>query len=506
MAGLKCESAVRSPLVNRKFWKSLYGFLIFLIVTSSVLSGCQKMDFASRYSENTQLKEWFQKSSGAFVGAIRFNGGNIRATGNGKIKAEIPVVGKWAFNLAKAGKSKNLSWIEVPLHFEDSKQAMVENISIGANGLEADFTKTYLIVYTDSRKGDTNYIVKMLSARLPVESNMKKRALSTTPIREIFYSASGSILADYDVLGNERKRYKTSMPGSQGSRLVEKKALTCTVTSTKYSECTVDANYNSVCTFYTVSLTRCVYSGDGDPNGNYTNNAFLEEGLGSGGGGSEFEEVKLQNQKFIDSLNGYPCAQNVLASVGNLEDEISILIRNAFMVDPKIKLQFGVDSTLIGSATNGHTGTSFYDSDGNRTFFVFLNPDILQFATTEFIYSVFIHEGLHAWFDYERRRIGDQLFKERYPNVIEFKDSGERDHHYFSTIFINSIKNSILAFNPNLDAITARGLSWRGLHETAAYLVLPPDSQNIYSQIWWRERNTRDIQSYGTYKGKKCTY
>ncbi len=479
------------------------------LISSSLFLACQKrFEVASETRAVADskmvnaLKDTLKVASSVFQ-----PGGRFFAT-IGEKKNILLAGGAWQFDKAVDASTNKFHAIEVPALFSNGKNFIDENGL--SNGVEPGTITYPSLVYFEAKDRSKHGIFVVLrTLSVPLSSVVRRQfEYKTAKRREVFYDLAGKLLTDSDIIGTARTFFslKNLDALAQSGRVMVHGGLTCSMTETKDVSCTNAGGNNTVCTFIIRRLMRCTRVNSPDPLDPTGFLEFLEEGDVGGAGGGEliFEDVVFQNQNIIDSLTGFPCAQSVLASVGRLEDEVSSKIKSAFQVNPKIRLQYSPDRTLVGTATNGEYQGSNSDTSGNTVFFIGINPDILQTGTREFIYSVFMHEALHAWFRYERGRLGDSAFKVIYPNVQGVSGVEARDHHYFSTVFIGGLQNSIRVFNPTIDSVTSRALAWRGLHTTSAWAALPPDSQAVYSVIWWRERNVTDTVTHGKYRGSKC--
>lgn len=203
-----------------------------------------------------------------------------------------------------------------------------------------------------------------------------------------------------------------------------------------------------------------------------------------GGGGSssnigagmakeeEKKEEKKQDKRedtIKDSLTN-PCAKALLAQAPNLNNDIARLMRNTFGTSDKFNITVS-NKYLIGAtgSYNGQKNGDVINCD------IFLDDNMLKTATQEYILVTLYHEVLHAFFDVERNRLGEEEFKQKYLSVRETYlpigngDQERRyllmnDHSKFNS-FIETLAQSILSFNRSFPLEKARALAKEGIVE-----------------------------------------
>ena len=213
-----------------------------------------------------------------------------------------------------------------------------------------------------------------------------------------------------------------------------------------------------------------------------------------GGGGSNVgagmakEEEKKEEEKkedkredtIKDSLTN-PCAKALLAQAPNLNNDIARLMRNTFGTSDKFNITVS-NKYLIG-ATGSYNGQKNGDVINCN---IFLDDNMLKTATQEYILVTLYHEVLHAFFDVERNRLGEEGFKQKYPSIRETYlsigngDQERRyllmnDHSNFNS-FIETLAQSILSFNRSFPLEKARALAKEGIVES--YTI--PSSEKEY--------------------------
>ena len=156
-------------------------------------------------------------------------------------------------------------------------------------------------------------------------------------------------------------------------------------------------------------------------------------------------------------------------------------MRNTFGTSDKFNITVR-NKYLIG-ATGSYNGQKNGDVINCN---IFLDDNMLKTATQEYILVTLYHEVLHAFFDVERNRLGEEGFKQKYPSVRETYlsigngDQERRyllmnDHSNFNS-FIETLAQSILSFNRSFPLEKARALAKEGIVES--YTI--PSSEKEY--------------------------
>lgn len=213
---------------------------------------------------------------------------------------------------------------------------------------------------------------------------------------------------------------------------------------------------------------------------------------GSGGGGVS------QNKKIIDSLKGYKCAQDILKQMPNLNNDLARLLKDTFDTNDKVNITFKAKEGM-GSVDGIKSFTEYKNGVFNTT--IDLNADVLKYATQEYILVTMYHEFIHAYLSYQVSTLPYDQYTAKFPKVSEYevKDSNGniikkyaliKDHKNYGS-FIESLKNSIISFNPVITSSYAEALAKNGIVESL--------TENE-SKINRNERDTRNNE----YKGKKC--
>jgi|GEM_PF-788608 len=222
----------------------------------------------------------------------------------------------------------------------------------------------------------------------------------------------------------------------------------------------------------------------------------IGDGYHFGGGGGN--PAPSPNQEIIDNLDGYPCAQNLLKQLPNLNNSLSKLIEDALGASNKNYQIIFSASDFSNEDPNLMGRTQRVLEDGNTiTYTIKLRSEMLETATQEYILSVMYHEFVHAYLAYEFKKLGSEAYREKYPYLEEYTVSGvskfrfkKGDHQAFGP-FIDEIADAIQSFNPSFPRDRAVSLAIDGVFD--GYLPLLNESYNA------SERNGEFLA-----KGTKC--
>ncbi len=252
----------------------------------------------------------------------------------------------------------------------------------------------------------------------------------------------------------------------------------------------------TVCNYYVMGVTYVDACGGGggmigDPGGYYPT-PIDQPHSGGGGNGNNG-----QNRDIIDSLHGYPCAQDLVRQLPTLKNDIASIINSTFGVNSNIDLVFSVDYDLKNTTTDGvflgYAGGGSPNS--GTTYKIGLNPDILKNSSKEFILVTLYHEALHAYVAYSKATMSAELFTLTFGS-LEF--NGGRtlflpiDGHLqlSANNYLTGLKNSILSLNSSYDPGRAYSLAKGGV------VVLTTADSLVNTQ-------ERDTTKPG-YTGTKC--
>jgi hypothetical protein len=191
-------------------------------------------------------------------------------------------------------------------------------------------------------------------------------------------------------------------------------------------------------------------------------------GGGSSGGDGAEGEPNDADREIIDSLQRYPCAQEVLAKLPNLKNKVSEWLMDVFKNNKEFNITFSVDEELAGTSTDGyHTS---YGNLNKQTHNIRLNPDILENSSQEYIAATMFHEALHGYLNIEKTKLimenRVEQFGILYPgwtsNTIGGREKFTKEHSSFGTE-LGDLAQAIKSFNPNMSDYDAMALAKGGI-------------------------------------------
>jgi hypothetical protein len=194
----------------------------------------------------------------------------------------------------------------------------------------------------------------------------------------------------------------------------------------------------------------------------------------------------FSEQNIIDSLQGYPCAQDVLTQMQNCNDQVDTILKNVFGVNGKVNVFFKGDSTLP-ITVNGRTKSAVYDpATGVMSITIGLNTTTISSAAKELIAKTMLHETIHAyinyyWANYQNGLMDSTTFKTMFPLVWQYKNAGESQHEQMVESYLDVLKDFIRQYSPNypLSDETIAGIAWNGLTRTSAWHNLGADTAQM---------------------------
>lgn len=285
--------------------------------------------------------------------------------------------------------------------------------------------------------------------------------------------------------------------------------VNCTTYETDWYErtCTEYTDGSVSCTpweyLYTTYQTYCENPGGGGGGGGIGGDVYNENDVPA-------NSAPSVNQDIIDSLTGYPCAQEILKQLPSINAEVDSIINKIFGTNEDVNLKFTVDNSLTKDSLDGYTkfpggSAFFFDSK------IQLNPWVLQNSTKEYILVTMLHEAIHSYIDYWYnqylvKQIDSTTFKTKFPIFWNYKsvlhDPTEiAEHNTMANNYINTMKNAIKSYNPNVTDAAAEALAWGGLQQTTVWQT-KSDTTNILNINW----NSRDVSlnKYSQYNFQKC--
>jgi SprT-like family len=215
----------------------------------------------------------------------------------------------------------------------------------------------------------------------------------------------------------------------------------------------------------------------------------------------------LANQLIIDSLQGYPCAQSVLAILPNLNNTTKALLQNTFGLSENFNIIFKADTTMPNYENGATKSVQKNLSTNTWDIKIRLNANVLRNSSKEFILNVMFHEAIHAymnyqWFLYNTNQIDSVTFKAQFPQIWKYKNGSNSQHIEIAENYISKLKQTVLDFNNFADSGMVKAISWVGLQATPAWSNLGNDTIDI--------RQKAAIAKYGNrtqmalYNLKKC--
>ncbi|MDV3951642.1 hypothetical protein CMT77_05365 [Elizabethkingia anophelis] len=210
------------------------------------------------------------------------------------------------------------------------------------------------------------------------------------------------------------------------------------------------------------------------------------------GGNPGFPYPDEANKIDIEQLKDFPCAYSLALQLTNenIGGDLARLLKDTFGANERVNISFVTsDNKFLGETVTG--GFRFTGDANNFNGTVYLNKDRLSNATQDFLLSTMYHEVLHGYLNYERSRIGETEFNNRYPamesydvklgdgtTMKKFLFIGTDQNHNRMGPFINGIKQAVLNFDPSYPPYRAEALAMGGI---IAENSLPPGHRGISS-------------------------
>jgi hypothetical protein len=189
-------------------------------------------------------------------------------------------------------------------------------------------------------------------------------------------------------------------------------------------------------------------------------------GGSSGGDGAEGESTTNPDHEIIDALEGYPCAQAVLAKLPNLENKISTWLNSVFKNNANNSLTFRV-STNIKPEVDGFWN---YNNPSGKAQTISLNGQMLSKASQEYIAATFFHEALHGYLHNEKVRLEEEgkgsQFGILYPGWSATDVLVENRYvieHSTMATSLKDLADAIKSFSPSMSNADALALAKAGI-------------------------------------------
>lgn len=229
-----------------------------------------------------------------------------------------------------------------------------------------------------------------------------------------------------------------------------------------------------------------------DPDGRCADYGDCSGSSGNGSGGDGTDTNQPIADINYDKLKDFPCAYALAQQLTNekIGGDLARLLKETFGANERVNISFQTsDNKFLGETVTG--GFRFTGDANNFNGTVYLNKDRLSNATQDFLLSTMYHEVLHGYLNYERSRIGETEFNNRYPAMesydVKFGDGttmkkflfiGTDQNHNRMGPFIDGIKQAVLNFDPSYPAGRAEALAMGGIIAESA---LPPAYRGISS-------------------------
>lgn len=198
------------------------------------------------------------------------------------------------------------------------------------------------------------------------------------------------------------------------------------------------------------------------------------------------------NSSIIDSLRGFPCAQELLSQLQNGSFQSTFLqaFNDIFGTGTAVNVTFTTNWQHQDAFSSKPSGTGSEQvvqvySIGNSLRFntvVYLNPNFLN-CSMEGILSTMLHEAIHAVIDHDRSLVSNgllsqEVFNERYPHLTNNGSTEVEQHTEIAENYRRVIAALIQQYNPNVSPEAALDLASVGLQGTTFWNDLTPEAQN----------------------------
>ncbi len=152
-------------------------------------------------------------------------------------------------------------------------------------------------------------------------------------------------------------------------------------------------------------------------------------------------------------------------------NDLATAMKGIFDNNKNYNITFQAQSGL--GITDGITSASWVDEFGTFKATISLNDNVLKNATKEYILITMYHEVIHAYLGYEKFKLGDTVFQEKYPNVIvgyDYAADGTiinrytfiAEHQQLGS-FLTILQNILSEYNPSLPPETIKAMAKAGI-------------------------------------------
>ncbi len=308
----------------------------------------------------------------------------------------------------------------------------------------------------------------MMEARLRVRAYLKGNTLADNKVYESYYGPDGNFIAAVVWQNNKYYILRDEPMNTRTMRTTQECTVESYTSDLFYCQGT---NPNDLICYYIKKTTR-KYRCDYNPTGEEEPVSWIEN---EGGGWWEYEESsnKYQNQEVIDSLQGFPCAQEILKQLPEINTFTDSLLNGVFGVTEKVKLTF-----RAANMPQNYNGANNFDGviDGEYHFTIYLNSWMLTHSSIEYILKSMLHESIHSMIDFEYQKYIDHLidstqFKSLYPLVWEYKRDNQAyaRHLQMAKNYVDAMADVLQWYHFGLSEWKATSIAWDGLQSTSAY-------------------------------------
>ena len=228
-----------------------------------------------------------------------------------------------------------------------------------------------------------------------------------------------------------------------------------------------------------------------------------EEGEDDDGSG----DIIINTDSIIvdDKLKQFGCASSVLSDYFRINGDLNELINSVFDEDPFLDLKFTIGYTGTNYAkteveTGGNPGTEIYKFDA--TIMLSNNP-MHSDCSKDLLYSTILHETIHAYYDYLRRRDG-YISINQYPLFLDKENSRFMHHSAMAADYVDRFTRMLRNYNPRISDETATHLAWVGLSGTPAYDALPEELTGAIEQTELAASCRNSESEIAKYNFKRC--
>lgn len=231
---------------------------------------------------------------------------------------------------------------------------------------------------------------------------------------------------------------------------------------------------------------------------------------------SAFTGGEIHNSSIIDSLQGFPCAQEILAQLPSINAEIVKILDSVFYINDTADLYFKAKTDFTKDSIDGYTDIP----SGSASFFrttIYINPWVMANSTKEYIAATLIHESLHAYvnywyFQYKYYHVIDSnQFKAKFPIFWDhyrndgFHNQPSQSHNEMAERYVDLITDFLKSYHFNISNSMAKAIAWGGLQESDVWKTRS-DTNTIYNlnHIARQDGTTTNNNLYTNHHLRKC--